>query len=175
MFEGFVTYGGMSGRDMNALTQGLKESTEFDYLETRIKQVEYLGESLKKFGVPLLEPFGGHAIFLDAKRFLPEIPKEEYIAQTLAIEIYLEGGVRGVEIGTLLADRDPDTRENRYPEMELVRLALPRRVYTNSHMDYIAATIANVFERRNQLTKGLRILREAPIMRHFTVELERVQ
>ncbi|OYT13490.1 MAG: tyrosine phenol-lyase [Bacteroidetes bacterium 4572_114] len=174
MFEGFVTYGGMSGRDMNALTQGLLEGTEFDYLETRIKQVEYLGESLKRFGVPLLEPFGGHAIFLDAKRFLPEIPKEEYIAQTLAVEIYLEGGVRGVEIGTLLADRDPETRENRYPEMELVRLALPRRVYTNSHMDYIAATVANVFERRNDITKGLKILKEAPIMRHFTVELERV-
>jgi len=174
MFEGFVTYGGMSGRDMNALTQGLLEGSEFDYLETRIKQVEYLGASLKKFGVPLLEPFGGHAIFLDAKRFLPEIPKEEYIAQTLAVEIYLEGGVRGVEIGTLLADRDPETRENRYPEMELVRLALPRRVYTNSHMDYIAATVANVFERRNEINKGLKILREAPIMRHFTVELDRV-
>jgi len=174
MFEGFVTYGGMSGRDMNALTQGLMEGTEFDYLETRIKQVAYLGESLKKFGVPLLEPFGGHAIFIDAKRFLPEIPKEEYIAQTLAVEIYLEGGVRGVEIGTLLADRDPETRENRYPKMELVRLALPRRVYTNSHMDYIAATVANVFERRNEITKGLKILTEAPIMRHFTVELDRV-
>ena len=174
MFEGFVTYGGMSGRDMNALTQGLLESTEFDYLQTRIKQVEYLGEKLKHYGVPLLEPIGGHAVFLDAKSFLPAIPKEQYIAQTLAVEIYLEGGVRAVEIGTLLADRDPDTRENRYPAMELVRLAIPRRVYTNSHMDYIAATVANVFERRNQITKGLKILREAPIMRHFTVELDRV-
>lgn len=174
MFEGFVTYGGMSGRDMNALVQGLDEGTEFEYLETRIKQVAYLGERLKKFGIPLLEPFGGHAIFLDAKRFLPEILKEEYIAQTLAVEIYLEGGVRGVEIGTLLADRDPVTRKNRYPELELVRLAIPRRVYTNSHIDYVAAAIENVFERRSQIAKGLRILREAPIMRHFTVELERV-
>ena len=174
MFEGFVTYGGMSGRDMNALSQGLKESTEFDYLETRIKQVEYLGEKLKSFDVPMLEPFGGHAIFLDAKKFLPAIPKEEYIAQKLATEIYLEGGVRAVEIGTLLADRDPATRENRYPELELVRLAIPRRVYTNSHMDYIAATVASVYERRNEITKGLKILREAPIMRHFTVELERL-
>jgi len=174
MFEGFVTYGGMSGRDMNALTQGLLEGTEFDYLETRIKQVEYLGEKLKAYGVPMLEPFGGHAIFLDAKRFLSSIPKEEYIAQTLATEIYLEGGVRGVEIGTLLADRDPDTRENRYPVMELVRLALPRRVYTNSHMDYIAATVANVYEKRNEIKRGLKILREAPIMRHFTVELEKL-
>jgi len=174
MFEGFVTYGGMSGRDMNALVQGLDEGTEFEYLETRIKQVAYLGERLKKFGIPLLEPFGGHAIFLDAKRFLPEIPKEEYIAQTLAVEIYLEGGVRGVEIGTLLADRDPVTRKNRYPELELVRLAIPRRVYTNSHIDYVAAAIENVFERRSQITKGLRILHEARIMRHFTVELDRV-
>ena len=174
MFEGFVTYGGMSGRDMNALSQGLMEGTEFDYLETRIKQVEYLGEKLKSYGVPMLEPFGGHAIFLDAKKFLPAIPKEEYIAQKLATEIYLEGGVRGVEIGTLLADRDPVTRENRYPELELVRLALPRRVYTNSHMDYIAATVANVYERRDEITHGLGILREAPIMRHFTVELKKL-
>jgi tryptophanase len=173
MFEGFVTYGGMSGRDMNALSQGLIEGTEFEYLNTRIRQVAYLGERLKKFGIPLLEPFGGHGIFIDAKRFFPNIPKEEYIAQTLAVEIYLEGGVRGVEIGTLLADRDPVTRKNRYPEMELVRLAIPRRAYTNSHMDYVAAAIENVYERRDEITKGLKILHEAPIMRHFTVELER--
>ncbi|MCF8368363.1 MAG: tryptophanase [Bacteroidales bacterium] len=174
MFEGFVTYGGMSGRDMNALTQGLLEGTEFDYLETRIKQVEYLGEKIKSAGIPLMQPFGGHAIFIDAKKFFPHIPKEEYIAQTLVTEIYLEGGVRAVEIGTLLADRDPETRENRYPALELVRLAIPRRVYTNSHMDYIAATVANVFERRETITRGLKILREAPIMRHFTVELEKI-
>ncbi len=173
MFEGFVTYGGMSGRDMNALSQGLMESTEFEYLDTRIRQIAYLGERLKKFGIPLLEPFGGHGIFIDAKRFLPNIPKEEFIAQTLAVEIYLESGVRAVEIGTLLADRDPVTRENRYPAMELVRLAIPRRVYTNSHMDYVAAAIENVFERRDKITKGLKILQEAPIMRHFTVELDR--
>ena len=174
MFEGFVTYGGMSGRDMNALTQGLLEGTEFDYLETRIKQVAYLGEKLKSHGIPMLEPFGGHAIFLNAKKFLPQIPKEEYIGQTLATEIYLEGGVRGVEIGTLLADRCPDSRQNRYPKLEMVRLAIPRRVYTNSHMDYVAATVANVFGRRNNITRGLRILREPPIMRHFTVELEKL-
>jgi tryptophanase len=175
MFEGFVTYGGMSGRDMNALTQGLLEGTEFDYLETRIKQVAYLGEKMKAHGIPMLEPFGGHAIFLNAKEFLPQIPKEEYIAQKLATEIYLEGGVRAVEIGTMLADRDPDTRENRYPELEMVRLAIPRRVYTNSHMDYVAATIANVYERRNEINRGFKILREPPIMRHFTVELEQLQ
>jgi tryptophanase len=130
---------------------------------------------VKSYGVPLLEPFGGHAIFIDSKKFLHQIPKEEFIAQTLAAEIYLEGGVRAVEIGTLLADRDPDTRENRYPELELVRLAIPRRVYTNSHMDYVAATIANVYERRKSIVRGLKIRREPPILRHFTVELDRIE
>ncbi len=175
MFEGFVTYGGMSGRDMNALVQGLYESTEFEYLQTRIHQVEYLGNKLIEYGIPILQPIGGHGIFVDAKSFLPHIPKEEYVAQTLAVELYLEGGVRGVEIGTILADRDPVTRENRYPKMELVRLAIPRRTYTISHMDYVAACLKNVYDRRDEITKGLRIIREAPIMRHFTVELERAR
>jgi len=174
MFEGYVTYGGMSGRDMNALAQGLYEGTEFDYLETRIKQVEYLGEKLIEFGIPIQKPIGGQAIFVDAKKILPNLPKEQYIAQTLAIELYLEAGVRGVEIGTLLADRDPITRENRYPSLELLRLAIPRRVYTNNHMNVVAVALKNVFDRREKITKGLKILREAPIMRHFTVELERV-
>ncbi len=174
MFEGFVTYGGMSGRDMNALCQGLYEATEFDYLDTRIRQVEYLADKLLAYGVPILQPTGGHAIFIDAKKFFPKIPKEEYIAQTLVVELYLEGGIRAVEVGTLLADRDPETRENRYPTLELVRLAIPRRVYTNSHMDYIAAAVCNVFDRRKKIKRGLMILKEAPIMRHFTVELERM-
>ena len=174
MFEGFITYGGMSGRDMNALAQGLNEGTEFDYLQTRVEQVAYLGKKCKEYNIPVLEPSGGHAIFVDAKRFLPHIPKEEFVAQTLAVELYIEGGVRGVEIGTLLADRDPDTRENRYPELELLRLAIPRRVYTNNHMDYIAASLCNVYERRKEIKKGLRILKESPIMRHFTVELDRI-
>lgn len=173
LFEGYVTYGGMSGRDMNALAQGLYEGTEFDYLETRIEQVAYLGKLCKSYGVPVLEPFGGHAIFVDAKRFLPHLPKEQFVAQTLAVELYVEGGVRGVEIGSLLADRDPDTRENRFPSLELVRLAVPRRVYTNNHIDYTAATLANVFERRNNINSGLKIINESPIMRHFTVELDR--
>lgn len=173
MFEGFITYGGMSGRDMNALAQGLDEGTEFDYLDTRIRQVAFLGQRLKEFGVPVQEPFGGHAIFVDAKRFLPHLPKEQFAAQTLAVETYLEGGVRGVEIGAILADRDPVTRENRYPNLELMRLTIPRRVYTNNHMEYVATTLGNVFERRNQIKTGVRIVREAPIMRHFTVELER--
>ncbi|OFX83272.1 MAG: tyrosine phenol-lyase [Bacteroidetes bacterium GWF2_33_16] len=174
MFEGFITYGGMSGRDMNALAQGLDEGTEFDYLETRIKQVAYLGQKLTDFGVPVQKPYGGHAIFVDAKRFLPNLPKEQYIAQTLAIELYLEAGIRGVEIGTLLADRDPETRENRYPALELLRLAIPRRTYTNNHMDVIAVALKNVFDRRDKITKGLKIVNEAPIMRHFTVDLERM-
>lgn len=172
VFEGYVTYGGMSGRDMNALAQGLYEGTEFDYLNTRIGQVAYLGQKLESFGVPCQVPFGGHAIFVDARRFLPNVPKEEFIAQTLAVELYLEGGVRGVEIGTLLADRDPETRENRYPALEFLRLAIPRRVYTNNHMDYVAVALGNVYERRNSITKGYKILQEAPIMRHFTVSLE---
>jgi tryptophanase len=174
IYEGFVTYGGMAGRDMNALAQGLYEGTEFTYLESRIKQVEYLGNRLKSAGIPLIEPFGGHAIFIDAKGFLNSIPREEFPAQTLAIELYLEGGVRTVEIGALLADRDPVTRENRFPDLELVRLAIPRRVYTNNHMDYVAAVAANVFERRDKITRGIKIKREAQIMRHFTIELERL-
>ncbi len=174
MFEGYVTYGGMSGRDMNALAQGLYEGTEFDYLETRINQVAYLGNKLMEYGVPVQQPFGGHAIFVDAKRFLPHLPKEEFQSQTLAVELYLESGVRAVEIGALLADRDPDTRENRFPALELLRLTIPRRVYTNNHMDYVAAALGNVYKRSSTITKGLKIVNEAPIMRHFTVDLERV-
>lgn len=172
MFEGFITYGGMSGRDMNALALGLKEGTEFDYLETRISQVAYLGKKLDEYGIPYQRPSGGHAIFLDAKKILTHVPKEEFVAQTLGIELYLEAGIRGVEIGTLLADRDPQTRENRFPELELLRLAIPRRAYTNNHMDYIAAAIKNVYDRRETITKGYVIMKELPIMRHFTVELE---
>jgi len=174
MYEGYITYGGMSGRDMNALAQGLREGTEFNVLESRIEQVAYLGNRLKEFGVPIQEPIGGHAVFIDAKRFLPNLPKEHYVAQTLAIEFYIEAGIRGVEIGTLLADRDPDTREDRFPKLELVRLAIPRRTYTNNHMNYVATAIGNVYARRNEITKGLKITKEAPILRHFTVELEKL-
>ena len=172
MFEGYITYGGMSGRDMNALAQGLYEGTEFDYLETRIRQVEYLGKRLMDFGIPVQQPIGGHAVFVDAKRFLPNLPKEEFQAQTLAVELYKEAGVRGVEIGALLADRDPVTRENRFPALELMRLAIPRRVYTNNHMDIVAVALKNIYDRRDTIRKGLKIVAEAPIMRHFTVTLD---
>ncbi|HHW81909.1 MAG TPA: tryptophanase [Bacteroidales bacterium] len=172
MNEGFITYGGMSGRDMNALAQGLHEGTDFEYLETRIKQIEYLGQKLDEYNIPYQRPAGGHAIFVDAKKILTHVPKEEFIAQTLGIELYLEAGVRGVEVGALLADRDPVTHENRYPELELFRLAIPRRTYTNNHMNVIAAALKNVYDRREEITRGYEITYEAPIMRHFTIGLK---
>jgi tryptophanase len=174
MFEGYLTYGGMSGRDMNALAQGLYEGTTFDYLETRIKQVEYLGQQLDNYGIKYQRPAGGHAIFVDARQVLPKVPREEFPAQTLGIELYLEAGIRGVEIGAIMADRDPVTRENRYPKLEMLRLAIPRRVYTNNHMDVIAAALKNVADRSHKITRGVAITWEAPIMRHFTVELEKL-
>jgi tryptophanase len=174
IYEGFITYGGMSGRDMNALAQGLYEGTEEEYLEARIKQVTNLGRKIKEYGIQVLEPFGGHAIFIDAKTFLPQIPESEFPAQVLAVELYIEGGIRSAEIGTLMADRDPVTRENRFSGKEMVRLAVPRRVYSDNHMDYVAAIVRNVFERRDTIKKGLRIKKEAPILRHFTIELERL-
>jgi tryptophanase len=174
MFEGYITYGGLAGRDLNAIAQGLYEGTDFGYLETRIKQVEYLGNKLIEYGIPVQLPIGGHGVFVDAKRFLPLLPREEFAAQTLAVQLYLESGVRGVEIGSLLADRDPVTRENRFPALEFLRLAIPRRVYTNNHMDVVAASLKNIYDRREKVTSGLKILKEANIMRHFTVELDLV-
>ena len=172
MFEGYLTYGGMSGRDMNALAQGLDEGTEFETLETRIKQVEYLGQQLIDWGIPVQKPIGGHAVFVDAAKLLPNIPREQFPAQKLAIELYKEAGIRGVEIGAILADRDPETRENRFGGLEFVRLAIPRRTYTNNHMDVVAVALKNVFDRRTEIKSGVEIIKEAPIMRHFTVELK---
>jgi tryptophanase len=174
MFEGFITYGGMNGRDMGALAVGLDEATEFNYLESRVEQIAYLGQKLVDFGVPVQQPFGGHAIFLDANKFVPKIPREEYRAQALAVEIYIVGGIRGVEIGTVLADRDPVTRENRYPELELVRLAIPRRTYTNNHMEYIAVALKNIYDTREEAKSGYVIVDEAPIMRHFTAKFKKI-
>ncbi|QQS52156.1 MAG: tryptophanase [Bacteroidota bacterium] len=174
LFEGYLTYGGMSGRDMDALATGLYEGTSFEILDARIKQTAYLGELLDGYGIPVQHPYGGHAIFVNANAFLPHLPKEEFVAQTLAVELYKEAGVRAVEIGTLLADRDPVTRENRYPAIEFLRLAIPRRTYTNNHMQVVAAALKNVYDRREDLKSGYRIVHEAPLMRHFTVKLEKL-
>ena len=174
IYEGYLTYGGMNGRDMNALAIGLDENTEFDNLETRIKQVEYLASKLDEYGIPYQRPAGGHAIFVDATRVLTRVPKEEFPAQTLTVELYLEAGIRGCEIGYLLADRDPVTRENRFGGLDLLRLAIPRRVYTNNHMDVVAVALKNVFARRESITRGVKIVWEAEIMRHFTVKLEKL-
>ena len=170
-FEGYLTYGGMNGRDMAALAIGLDENTEFDNLATRIRQVQYLASRLDEFGIPYQRPAGGHAIFVDAGLVLTQVPKEEFPAQTLAIELYKEAGVRGCEIGYILADRDPVTRENRFGGMDLLRLCVARRVYTNNHMDVIAVALKNVFDRRDQIRHGYRITWETELMRHFTVRL----
>ena len=173
-FEGYLTYGGMNGRDMEALAVGLDENTEFDNLETRIHQVEFLAGLLDEYGIPYQRPVGGHAIFVDADKVLTKVPKEEFPAQTLAIELYLEAGVRGCEIGYILADRDPVTRENRFGGLDLLRLCIARRVYTDNHMRVIAAALKNVFDRRDSITRGVEILWETELMRHFTVKLRKL-
>lgn len=171
-FEGYLTYGGMNGRDMEALAVGLDENTEFDNLNTRIHQVQYLASKLDEYGIPYQRPAGGHAIFVDASLILSKVPKEEFPAQTLTVELYREAGIRGCEIGYILADRDPVTRENRFNGLDLLRLAIPRRTYTDNHMDVIAAALKNIYDRRESITHGFRITWEAPLMRHFTVKLE---
>ncbi len=173
-FEGFLTYGGMNGRDMAALAVGLDGNTELESIETRIKQVQYLAAKLDEYGIPYQRPVGGHALFVDADKVLTNIPKEEFPAQTLAIELYLEAGVRGCEIGYILADRDPVTRENRFGGLDLLRLCIARRSYTNNHMDVIAAALKNVYDRRNEIKRGVKIVWETELMRHFTVKLERL-
>lgn len=174
-FEGYLTYGGMNGRDMAALAVGLDENTEFDMLHTRIHQVELLASLLDEYGIPYQRPAGGHAIFVDASLILTNIPKEEFPAQTLTIELYKEAGIRGCEIGYILADRDPVTRENRFDGLDFVRLAIPRRTYTDNHIRVIAAALKNVYDRRNEITHGVKIIWEAELMRHFTVKLAPVE
>lgn len=173
-YEGYLTYGGLNGRDLNAIAVGLDENTEFDMLETRIHQLQYLAKKLDEYGIPYQRPVGGHGVFIDADKVLTHVPKKEFPAQTLTCELYLEAGIRGCEIGYMLADRDPVTHENRFGGLDLLRLAIPRRVYTDNHMDVIAAALKNVYDRREQVTRGVAIEWEAPLMRHFTVKLRRL-
>jgi tyrosine phenol-lyase len=164
--EGYPTYGGLAGRDLEAIAVGVQESLQEDYLRYRIASTGYLGNHLSEHGVPIVLPPGGHAIYLDARAFLAHVPQSQFPGVALAAELYLEGGIRSVEIGTLMfADA---------AKMDLVRLAIPRRVYTQSHIDYVVEIILRVWERRDQI-KGLRLTYEAPFLRHFTAHLEPVE
>lgn len=169
--EGFPTYGGLAGRDLEAIAQGLEEVLEEDYLRYRIRSVEYLGEKLIQSGVPILEPPGGHAIYIDAKRFAPHIPPEQYPGQSIVCELYRKGGIRAVEIGSVMFGKY-DKDGNLIPaKLELVRLAIPRRVYTQSHIDYVIEVIQEVYSEREKL-RGMKIIEEAPILRHFTAKFD---
>ncbi|KAA2239252.1 tryptophanase [Chitinophaga agrisoli] len=171
--EGFPTYGGLAGRDLEAIAIGLEEVLHEDYLQYRIRSIEYIGEKLDAAGVPYIKPTGGHAVYLDAKAFLPHIPPHEYPGQALCGALYVEGGVRGVEIGSVMFGKyGPDGALVPAP-MELVRLAIPRRVYTQSHIDYVAEVIVEVFNRRNNI-KGYKITYETPLLRHFIAHFEQL-
>jgi tryptophanase len=168
--EGFPTYGGLAGRDLEAIAQGLREVVEDDYLRYRIRSTAYLGDALDAAGVPLVKPFGGHAIYLDARALLPHIPPLQYPGQALAVALYREGGIRGCEIGTVMFGRHPDGSETP-ATMDLVRLAIPRRTYTQSHVDYVIEVVRWVAERASAL-RGLRIVDAPPTLRHFTARFE---
>jgi tyrosine phenol-lyase len=166
IYEGLHTYGGLAGRDMEAMARGIEEMVLFDNIKARIGQIEYCGNQLEKFGIPMVYPFGGHAIFLDAKRFLPHLKQDLFPAQTLAAEIYIDSGVRGMERGIVSAGRDPETGKHRYPKLELVRLTFPRRVYTQAHIDVMVESIAQVYQDRKKI-KGMKLIYEPKYLRFF--------
>ena len=171
--EGFTTYGGLAGRDLEAIAQGLEEILDEHYLTYRLRSVAYLGENMVAAGVPIVEPPGGPAIYLDAKRFVPHIPPAEYPGQAIVVELFLAGGIRSVEIGSVMFGKYDKSGTLLPPPMELVRLAIPRRVYTQSHIDYVIEVLLDVHERRKEL-RGLRIVEEAPMLRHFTAKFEKI-
>ena len=166
VYEGLHTYGGMAGRDMEAMARGIVESVQDDHMRSRIGQVEYLGQRLIDAGIPVVHPIGGHAVFLDATAMLPHIPRDQFPAQALAAALYVESGIRAMERGAVSAGRDPQTGENRYPKLELVRLTIPRRVYTQAHMDVTAESVMEVFEERDQV-RGLEFKYEPEYLRFF--------
>lgn len=174
VFEGMPSYGGMAGRDMEALAIGLQESCQFEYIEHRIKQVRYLGDLLKEAGVPIVEPIGGHAVFLDARRFCPHLTQDEFPAQSLAANIYVESGVRTMERGIISAGRNKETGDHHRPKLELVRLTIPRRVYTYRHMDYVADAIISLYRHKEDI-KGLRFVYEPKQLRFFTGRFEEIE
>ncbi|BFU92886.1 MAG: tryptophanase [Nitrospira sp.] len=175
LVEGFPTYGGLAGRDLEAMAIGLREVLDEDYLSFRVGQVRYLGELLDQAGVPILKPIGGHAVYLNAKEFLPHIPQSAFPGQALAVALYRDFGIRGVEIGTLMfGKKDPVTGRTIYPELEMVRLAIPRRVYTNMQITYVAESIIELY-RRHELIHGLTLTYEAPMLRHFTARFVELQ
>ena len=173
VFEGMPSYGGMAGRDMEAMAIGLRESLQFEYIEHRVKQVRYLGEKLLEAGVPIIEPVGGHAVFLDARRFCPHIEQINFPAQALAAELYIESGVRSMERGIVSAGRDPKTGENHVPKLETVRLTIPRRVYTYKHMDLVADAVIKLYKHK-EVIKGLKFTYEPKQLRFFTARFEHI-